>query len=163
MNFTTSIKTCFEKYTDFSGRATRSEFWSFSLFILLVAECLKVVDATIAGESYWSYDVIFGPAATIFTLLVLIPSFSVSVRRLHDINKSGWWVLINFTVIGIIVLIYWGCQTSEEGSNSYGEDPVNEFGEGVRKDLSKWILLWLIPIAISLASFGFVFFQTKQF
>ena len=156
MDFITSIKTCFVKYTDFSGRATRSEYWYFSLFVVILSECSIVLDATIAGESYWSYDEVFGPAITILTFLTLIPSFSVAARRLHDINKSGWWVLIIFTVIGIIVLIYWYCQASEEGSNSYGEDPVKEFGEGVRKDTSKWIQFGLIPIATSLVILGAV-------
>lgn len=158
MNFITSIKTCFVKYTDFSGRATRSEFWYFCLFSTLLGQCSTVIDAAIVGESYWSYDEYFGPACIIYLLIILIPDLAVTARRLHDINRSGWWMLLIFTGIGVIVLIYWHCRTSEEGSNSYGEDPVKEFGEGVRKDTSKWIQFGLIPIATSLVILGVWFF-----
>lgn len=150
MNFTTSIKRCFEKYTDFSGRATRSEFWYFSLFILLLGQCSIVIDAAIAGESFWSHDEYFGPSYIIYLLITLIPSLAVTARRLHDNNRSGWWMLLTFIGIGIFILPYWLCQTSEKDSNSYGEDPTNEFGEGVRRDTPKWILHWLIPMTTAL-------------
>ena len=103
MNFQTSIKTCFRKYAVFSGRASRSEFWFFALFGFIGALIATVIDAMILGYPIESY----GPVYIVFEIVILIPYFSVRARRLHDINKSGWWQLLILTLIGIILLIIW--------------------------------------------------------
>ena len=143
MTFVNAIKTCFLKYVEGSGRATRSEYWYFVLFYSLLSICMDVVDATIVGEKLWSYEGFFGPAQLIFTLLIILPSISVTVRRLHDINKSGWWWLISFTVIGLIPLTYWVCKESDNDENTYGN--ITDNSDGVFKEVPKWIKIFLIP------------------
>ena len=121
MSLIEAIKICFIKFADFSGSATRSEFWYFSLFVVLLGVIATNIDASIAGETFWSYQGVLGPAESIYYLTTIVPSFSVSVRRLHDIGRSGWWVLIFLTIIGIFLLIYWACLRSEGRINKYGE------------------------------------------
>ncbi|MCD6026504.1 MAG: Integral rane protein [Solimicrobium sp.] len=108
MTFIESIRTCFTKYTDFNGRATRSEYWWFVLFTVLVTTVLDIVDSSFI-------------ASTLFLLLVLLPVFSVSVRRLHDTNRSGWYLLFDLIpLIGWILLTVWTAQKSVEEANRYG-------------------------------------------
>ena len=116
MDFQTSIKTCFNKYADFSGRALRSELWFFVLFTLLGGIITVILDVMVLGYSIESY----GPINLIFTVAILIPSFSVTARRLHDINKSGWWQLIYITIIGILLMIIWNATEGENKKNKYG-------------------------------------------
>ena len=117
MDFQTSIKTCFNKYADFSGRALRSEFWFFCLFGLLGGIITFIIDVMILGYSIESE---FTPMNLIFTVAILIPSFSVTARRLHDINKSGWWMLIYITIIGILLIVIWNATEGENKKNKYG-------------------------------------------
>jgi uncharacterized membrane protein YhaH (DUF805 family) len=106
MDFQTAIKTCFQKYATFTGRASRSEFWWFALFTFLVSAALGMVSQTLQG---------------LFSLAVLVPSIAVGVRRLHDIGKSGWFMLIwLIPFVGWIIMIYWACQPST-ASNEWGE------------------------------------------
>jgi len=128
LDFVTSIKTCFIKYVDFKGRASRSEFWYFSLFSGIIFICADIIDASLAGQTFWSYDDYFGPAYSICNVLLLLPGFAVSFRRLHDINKSGWWSLIFVTVIGIIPLIFWAAKKSDESANDFG-NPTSEISK----------------------------------
>lgn len=100
MTFGESISTCFKKYATFDGRATRSEYWWFFLFTFLVSAALGVVSEILSG---------------VFSLGVLLPSLAVGVRRLHDIDKSGWFLLLWFIpVIGWIILIVWAIQEGKE-------------------------------------------------
>ena len=123
MNFFDAIKICFVKYTDFSGRASRSEFWLFTLFIFIVSLVLLFLDPMLAGEAFLEYDNIFPPLGTIFSIITFIPSISVTARRLHDVNRSGWWMLILFTVIGIVPLLYWNCKKGDLEENRFGVYP----------------------------------------
>ena len=116
MDFQTSIKTCFNKYADFSGRALRSELWFFVLFTVLGGIIASIIDVMVLGYSIESY----GPINLIFTVAMLIPSFSVTARRLHDINKSGWWQLIYITIIGILLIVIWNATEGENKKNKYG-------------------------------------------
>ena len=105
MNFQESIKVCFNKYVDFSGRASRPEYWWFILFVFLGNVVLSIV-------SHW--------AAVLFLLGTLLPQLAAASRRLHDTGRSGWWQLIGFIpLIGWIVLIVFLCQESGPAS-----DPV---------------------------------------
>ena len=107
MNFPTAITTCFSKFATFSGRATRSEFWWFYLFTILLSWFAQMaVGASVAG---------------VVSLVFILPLWSAGARRLHDIGRTGWWQLIAFTVIGIIVLIVWCSTDSEKAANKYGE------------------------------------------
>jgi uncharacterized membrane protein YhaH (DUF805 family) len=113
MTFTESISTCFAKYATFTGRASRSEFWWFYLFCFIVNLPYALLQQlNLSG----AWDLIFN----LISLAVLIPNVAVTTRRLHDINKSGWWQLIWLTIIGIIVLIYWEAQEGTEGENRFG-------------------------------------------
>ena len=110
MDFGTSIITCFSKYAVFSGRASRSEFWYFFLFGTMGSSVTLVIDSMILGFSIDSY----GPINSIFIIITFLPYLSVGARRLHDINRSGWWQLISLTGIGMILLIVWW---STDGKN----------------------------------------------
>jgi uncharacterized membrane protein YhaH (DUF805 family) len=91
MTFQDSIKVCFSKYADFSGRAVRSEYWWFALFIVLVSLALSMFSNTLSA---------------LFSLATLLPSIAAAARRLHDTGRSGWWQLVALIpVIGLIVLI----------------------------------------------------------
>ena len=116
MDFATSIKTCFVKYAVFSGRASRSEFWWFALFGFIGGIVTVVIDVMILGYSADSH----GPTNIIFSVITFLPYLAVGARRLHDINKSGWWQLIYLTIIGIILLIIWFATEGENKKNKYG-------------------------------------------
>jgi uncharacterized membrane protein YhaH (DUF805 family) len=116
MDFQTSIKTCFQKYAFFSGRASRSEFWYFSLFCFLGGTITWVIDTMILG--YGAED--WGAISVIFQIVIILPGIAVGARRLHDINKSGWWQLITLTIIGIILLIVWFATIGSSKKNEYG-------------------------------------------
>jgi len=124
MNLYDSIISCFKRYADFKGRSSRSELWYFCLFIVGVGLTFDYLDARIAGESFLDYEG-FGVLGSIFTLVTFIPGLSVNVRRLHDINRTGWWVLLSFTVIGLIPLIYWACLKGDKSDNNFGKNTLN--------------------------------------
>ena len=123
MNFIQSISTCMGKYATFSGRATRSEFWWFYLFTVLVN-----FGASFIGNFLFfsTFNPFFLYLPTIISLVFFLPGLAVSARRLHDIGRSGWWFLITFTVIGIIVLIIWWATDTKEEENLYGPNPKTE-------------------------------------
>lgn len=120
MDFGVAVKTCLaQKYLVFAGRAPRSEFWYFMLFILIVEFALGLF----SGAS----PTFFGILYAVFGLGTLLPALAVSVRRLHDIDKNGAWILIYLIpVIGTIVLIVFGCMRGTPGPNRYGPPPVED-------------------------------------
>ena len=110
-----------KKYAVFNGRARRSEYWYFVLFNVIISIVLTVVDG-ITGSLNGATGV--GFLSGLYSLAVLIPSIAVSVRRLHDTDRSGWWILIGLIpLIGVIVLIVFAFQEGKSGANQYGEDP----------------------------------------
>lgn len=123
MDFMTAVRTCLSKYVDFSGRARRSEYWYFALFNLLVSFVASILDAVLGTD----YDLGSGGfISTIASLALLLPSLAVGVRRLHDTDRSGWWILIGLIpIIGWILLIVWFC-TDSKPDNQYGPNPKNE-------------------------------------
>jgi uncharacterized membrane protein YhaH (DUF805 family) len=122
MNFGQAIVSGFKRYVDFSGRSSRSEYWWWYLFTLVVAVVLAAV-ATTGGYGAGVNSPAMLPLR-IFQLAVFLPSLAMAVRRLHDTNRSGWWVLIAFTIIGIVVLIVWYCTRGTIGENKFGADPL---------------------------------------
>jgi uncharacterized membrane protein YhaH (DUF805 family) len=117
MDFGQAIKTCLDKYATFSGRATRSEYWYFFLFLVIVNIVASFLDSIIFGDMPVLY--------LIATLALLVPSIAAGVRRLHDTDKSGWWLLVGLIpVIGTIVLIVFFCQRGSVGANQFGPDPL---------------------------------------
>ena len=120
----------FTKYATIEGRASRSEFWWFVLFWVLGDILFNVLDAVL-GWQFGEPD-IFGNQPGVLNLLynlaVLVPFVCVTARRLHDVNRSGWWQLIPLTVIGIIPYFYWVVkkpEDNEEGrENKWGTNPL---------------------------------------
>ena len=105
MTFGESIKVCFSKYADFNGRATRSEFWWWVLFVFLASSAASMVSPMLSG---------------LFSLGVLLPNIAAGTRRLHDTDRSGWLQLVALIpVIGWLLLIYWCVQESKE-PNRFG-------------------------------------------
>ncbi|MGR3344424.1 MAG: DUF805 domain-containing protein [Paracoccaceae bacterium] len=128
MVFSEAIRSCFSQYATFSGRARRSEFWYFILFTILGSFVLGMLESLAFG---WS---LVGPGglSTLFDLVVLLPSISVAVRRLHDLGKSGWWWwLWLIPIVGWIILLIWYCTKGTFGSNRFGPDP---FGHDENQD-----------------------------
>lgn len=124
MDMVTAVKTVFHRYFQFNGRSPRAEFWYFVLFSVVVSFATMFLDVAFLGASL---DDTFMPLNTLFSLAVLIPSFAVSVRRLHDMGKSGWWVVICIVpLIGLLVLIYFSVQPSQPGTNQYGSNPYGD-------------------------------------
>jgi uncharacterized membrane protein YhaH (DUF805 family) len=120
-------KVVLENYANFNGRARRSEYWYFVLMNMLIAITAMILD-NITGLAMENIG--YGPIYLLYTLAVLIPNLAVSVRRLHDVNKSGWFLLIAFIpLIGAIWLLVLFCSEGTSGENNYGEDPkgINEF------------------------------------
>lgn len=113
MDFGNAIKICFSKYAVFSGKASRSEFWYFFLFGFIGALVTIIIDSMILGFSIDDT----GPISAIFTIITFLPYLAVGARRLHDINRSGWWQLITLTGIGIIILIVWWSMKGSNKSN----------------------------------------------
>jgi uncharacterized membrane protein YhaH (DUF805 family) len=115
------------KYAVFSGRARRMEFWYFVLFNLIVAIVLSLIDRLI-GTFYAGSNI--GLLSGIYSLAVLIPTLAVTVRRLHDIDRSGWWIFISLIpLIGSIVLLVFELLPGTPGSNRFGPDPKTATGE----------------------------------
>ena len=124
MDFAQAVKSYFIRWNDFKGRSSRSEYWWATLFASLVSIFLQFPQAMLAqAESVLALVVMI--IILVFLLFMVIASFAVLVRRLHDVNRSGWWFLIYFTIIGIFVLLYWYVQKGDEADNRYGSDPLS--------------------------------------
>lgn len=115
MTFSQAIQSGFAHYIDFEGRTSRSGYWYWVLFAILVSLAAQMLDTGVMGI----YDRM-GPFYTIAALTMFLPNLAIAVRRLHDIDRSGWWFLIVFTGIGAFLLLYWYCQKSDDGINRYG-------------------------------------------
>ncbi len=103
------------KYFSFKGRASRREYWYFYLANFCIALVLVMLD------QIWGMEIL----SSIYSLAILVPNLAISVRRLHDVGRSGWWYLIAFVpVIGIVIILIWACTRGDEGVNEYGEEPM---------------------------------------
>lgn len=112
MTFTQAITSCLGKYATFSGRATRSEFWWFYLFVVLLVWLATIVSTLTFLDDPDAAQLL----PNIVNLVFAIPIFAAGSRRLHDIGKSGWWQLLLLTIIGVILLIiWWATDTKAEG------------------------------------------------
>jgi uncharacterized membrane protein YhaH (DUF805 family) len=113
VSFGEAIQTGFSKWVNFSDRASRSEYWYWGLFLLICAIGTQVVDHVT--------DI---PIAHPIFLLVALLDLAISVRRLHDLDLSGWWVLLAVIPAGRIFLIAWFCLRGTVGANRFGDDPL---------------------------------------
>lgn len=113
MDFVPAVKSCFEHYATFAGRAPRSEYWFFTLFCWVVEAAAGLA----TGET----------VSSLVGLALLIPSLAVSVRRLHDTDRSGWWFLFALIpLIGWIFWLIWMCTAGDRHENRFGADPLPE-------------------------------------
>ena len=121
MHFIESTKNYFLKWNDLSTRISRSEFWWGNLGV--------TITSIIVGFAVGFLSVLVGfPSELVllpFQIFLLIASTALSVRRLHDINKSGWWLLIYLTIVGILLLFYWACSKGDTDENVFGPDPLD--------------------------------------
>jgi uncharacterized membrane protein YhaH (DUF805 family) len=120
MGFGGAIATCFRKYVDFTGRARRAEYWWFVLFYCLLIGALTIVDVMVMSARAGG-----GVLSSLASLALFLPTLAVAVRRLHDTDRTGWWVLIGFIpLIGWIIYLVFVCQRGTEGPNRFGPDPL---------------------------------------
>ena len=122
MGFMDAVRSCLSKYATISGRARRAEYWYFYLAIIIAAIIAATLDVVVGV-------ITFGLGAGIFSIIVtlgiIIPSICVTIRRLHDQDRSGWWILIALVpAIGGIVLLVFMILRGTEGDNRFGPDPL---------------------------------------
>ena len=129
MTFLESIETVYEQYATFSGRATRSEYWWFALFIFIVNLICGVGIAYSFETGGYSNASFWGVVYIIFLLANILPQLALQVRRLHDTGNSGWWILIALApYVGTLVLLIFSLIESK-GDNEYGPNPISEEDE----------------------------------
>lgn len=106
----------FSNYATFSGRSSRAEYWWFVLAGLIISVVLIIIDLSAFGPYAQ-----FQPFSSLWSLAVLLPNLAIGARRLHDINKSGWWLLISLVpLLGVILLLVWFCQPGDDRPNDFG-------------------------------------------
>ena len=117
MNFQQAVQSCLAKYVTFAGRAARSEFWYWQLFLFVAGLIAEIFD--------FGTDLRGSPLTSIFWLVTLLPTLAVAARRLHDVGRSGWWLFLYFVpIFGWIALLVWFTVKGTYGYNSYGADPL---------------------------------------
>ena len=115
MRFAQAISAGFSNYVNFSGRACRSEYWYWILFIVIADIVTGIIDAALGIQLVTS----------IFGLVTLLPSLAIAIRRLHDLDRTGWWVLLGLIpLIGWIILLIWYVTKGTDGPNRFGPDPL---------------------------------------
>lgn len=112
---------CLKHYADFSGRARRKEYWMFVLFYAIIAIPIQIIENLLGWASP---ELGMGVLGGLYSLCFFIPGLAVSVRRLHDIGKSGWNILFFLIpLVGAVVLLIWFCKEGERRNNAWGLDP----------------------------------------
>ena len=115
MGFGQAISSGFSNYVNFSGRSCRSEYWYWILFIIVADIVAGIIDYAIGIQ------VVTG----LFGLATLLPNLAVAIRRLHDLDRTGWWIFIGLIpLVGWIILIIWYCTRGTNGPNHWGPDPL---------------------------------------
>ena len=130
MGFSQAVRSCLDKYADFNGRAPRSEYWFFNLAYFLAA--LAIVALAFAAGAAGGPRIGVGLGIILLILLgvgILVPHLAVSVRRLHDINMSGWLYLLIFVPFGSIAIFVFTVIPGTRGANRYGPDPFENVAD----------------------------------
>lgn len=113
-----------KKYATFSGRARRKEYWFFTLGYVVLYFIAAILDGMMGGPTPEEASFIF---TGLVALALFLPNLAVSVRRLHDTDRSGWWVLLGFIpALGALVLLVFFCLEGTQGENRFGDDPKDE-------------------------------------
>lgn len=140
MSIGTAVRTVLAQYATFSGRARRSEYWWWSLAYSIVFAVLYVLAIALVGVEAFTNPEAAAPGAGgiggllvfglifVFVLGTFLPSLAVTIRRLHDTGRSGWWYLISLVPFGSIVILVFSVMDSTPGSNAYGPNPKGEGG-----------------------------------
>jgi uncharacterized membrane protein YhaH (DUF805 family) len=128
VGFVQATKSYFLKWIDFSSRSPRSEYWWGTLGATLIALIVSIPIGVVVGIVSIGMDFDAETAANFVTVPIqiffTIAGIALGVRRLHDLNKSGWWMLLYLTIVGALVVIYWCCVKGEENENRFGPDPL---------------------------------------
>ncbi|WP_244135234.1 MULTISPECIES: DUF805 domain-containing protein [unclassified Burkholderia] len=123
MNFTEAVRSALNQYAKFEGRARRAEYWYFALLTSVVSIVCQVI--TMAGRDASALSLLLMIVAAVVSLALVLPSLAVTVRRLHDTGRSGWFLLIAFIpIVGGILLLVWMCSRGTNGPNRFGSDPI---------------------------------------
>jgi len=116
MGFGQAISAGFSNYVNFSGRASRSEYWYWILFIIIADIVAGIIDSVLGIQ------IVTG----LFGLVTIIPNIAIAIRRLHDLDRTGWWILLGFIpLIGWIILLIWYVTKGTDGPNRFGPDPIS--------------------------------------
>ena len=133
MSFTNAIKAYFLKWNDFRSRSSRSEYWWATLFVTLASFPLGFIVGFVigflsvtAGFSETTMENVLVIVMLPVQIFIIIASTCLVIRRLHDVDRSGWWYLIIFTIVGMIPLFIWYCTKGTEGDNRFGKDPLEQ-------------------------------------
>ena len=122
MEFGDAVKAGFQKYFDFSSRSIRSEYWWWTLFVFIASIVLGMIDGLFGLLGPLG----LGPFGALFSIATLVPGLALSVRRLHDVNRSGWWLLLLLVpLIGALIILFWAVSKGDEGPNDYGPNPLD--------------------------------------
>lgn len=118
----------FKNYVNFSGRSRRSEFWYYYLFIWIIYSILTIITLQVVNDfSDWKSAIYIFVLSSFIWLITFLPSWAVTVRRLHDVNRTGKWILLTFVPIinflVVFLLLIWYISNGTNGSNNYGDDP----------------------------------------
>ncbi|HDR9485546.1 TPA: DUF805 domain-containing protein [Burkholderia aenigmatica] len=123
MNFSEAVRSVLNKYATFEGRARRAEYWYFVLLSFILSMVAQIID--VAGRNAGLITLLLLGVLFLVSLALIIPGIAVSVRRLHDTGRSGWFLLIALIpIVGGILLLVWTCSRGTEGPNRFGADPV---------------------------------------
>jgi len=115
MGFGQAISAGFSNYVNFSGRACRSEYWYWILFIIIADIVAAIIDQALGIQL----------VTGLFGLVTIIPNIAIAIRRLHDLDRTGWWILLGFIpLIGWIILLIWYVTKGTDGPNRFGPDPL---------------------------------------
>ena len=126
MSYNDSVTNCLiNNYVGFSGRASRSEYWFWILFTFVTYFITGIIDGFLFGwevtDPQW--------VSNAFEVILFLPGLSVAVRRLHDVGKSGWWLLSSILILPVLLLIYWTIIEGDFNPNEYGEVPTNKINQ----------------------------------
>lgn len=114
---------CLKNYANFNGRARRKEYWMFTLFYMLLYLPVYAITMFATSQEMLTLALIASLLMMVIAFGLLLPALAVQVRRLHDINKSGWWILLGFVPLANFAFLYFTLKEGDKGENLYGPDP----------------------------------------
>ena len=133
MNFIDAIKAYIFKWNDFRSRSSRAEYWWATLFVTLVGTPLGLIIGFVIALMFLTtefsaitMEIVVGIVILPIQIFIIIAATCLVIRRLHDVDMSGWWYLLIFTIIGIIPILIWLCSKGTDGENRFGKDPLEQ-------------------------------------